>query len=390
MSFDRWGAAWCGPYGNTFVNTPALNRLASQSLLVEWMIAQSPDLNAAYASYWRGGDGSPQSLAARAREAGWDTTLVTDEAELAGIGAASDFSECSLTSEAVLDQQTLDQLARSVAQTRTADLLAVAAEKLTGRASPQLLWVHSQGMQGPWDAPWKERLQFVEHEDDPQPSRSSTPPQRNLSLDADPDIAFGAMQCYAAQVQAIDQCLEVMFQGILESGSPAQQPWVIVTSPRGYPLGEHLRIGPCDEALYGELLHVPLLVRPPGGLTIARRYPAILQPDDLGRWLSWLVQYESATARDVDQVADAAQDQDQAAAAALQELTQLARPSAVARHGRQVAMRTAAWHALQDADDVFELYVKPDDRWEANEIGQRCPEEAEKLRQALRQVQAER
>ena len=31
-----------------------------------------------------------------------------------------------------------------------------------------------------------------------------------------------------------------------------------VTSPRGFPLGEHRRIGECDQALYGELLHVPV------------------------------------------------------------------------------------------------------------------------------------
>ena len=56
---------------------------------------------------------------------------------------------------------------------------------------------------------------------------------------------------------------------------------LVVTSPRGYPLGEHRRVGPCDEALYGELLHVPLLVRFPGDEHALARSQQIVQPGEI-------------------------------------------------------------------------------------------------------------
>ena len=41
---DRLGAGHLGPYGNTWVETPALNRLAAESVLFELAITDSPQL----------------------------------------------------------------------------------------------------------------------------------------------------------------------------------------------------------------------------------------------------------------------------------------------------------------------------------------------------------
>jgi arylsulfatase A-like enzyme len=51
---DRLGAGFLGPYGNTWLDTPAVNSLASRSLLVETVIADSPVLADACGSYWTG------------------------------------------------------------------------------------------------------------------------------------------------------------------------------------------------------------------------------------------------------------------------------------------------------------------------------------------------
>ena len=37
----------------------------------------------------------------------------------------------------------------------------------------------------------------------------------------------------------------------------------MLISPRGFPLGEHWRVGPCDDALFGELVHVPWMMQFP-------------------------------------------------------------------------------------------------------------------------------
>ena len=51
---DRLGSGFLGPYGNTWIETPALNELASESVLFEDAIADSNDLTLLYRSYWSG------------------------------------------------------------------------------------------------------------------------------------------------------------------------------------------------------------------------------------------------------------------------------------------------------------------------------------------------
>ncbi|MEO2022879.1 MAG: hypothetical protein ABGX05_13745, partial [Pirellulaceae bacterium] len=51
---DRLGSGFLGPYGNTWVDTPAINRFASQSILWEHFLSDSPLLSSIYQSYWSG------------------------------------------------------------------------------------------------------------------------------------------------------------------------------------------------------------------------------------------------------------------------------------------------------------------------------------------------
>jgi hypothetical protein len=56
----------------------------------------------------------------------------------------------------------------------------------------------------------------------------------------------------------------------------------------------------------------------------------------------------------------------------------------------QQAIRTPAWYlrtteSLEEGEG-WELYVKPDDRWEVNNVADRCPEVADALKQAFEQT----
>ena len=51
--------------------------------------------------------------------------------------------------------------------------------------------------------------------------------------------------------------------------------------------------------------------------------------------------------------------------------------------GDQRAIRTPAWYLRVPAGGAAELYAKPDDRWEANDVAVRCGSVAEGLSQAL-------
>ena len=52
-----------------------------------------------------------------------------------------------------------------------------------------------------------------------------------------------------------------------------------------------------------------------------------------------------------------------------------------------LALRTPAWLLVRRQDGQRELFAKPDDRWEANEVANRCPEAVEQLDAALDEFQ---
>ena len=130
-----------------------------------------------------------------------------------------------------------------------------------------------------WDAPAEFRAGYWE-EGDPEPPEGADVPERLLDENYDPDELLAAMQAYAGQVTLLDTCLGALVEQLSESPA-GRQTLLAVTSPRGFPLGEHRRIGHADGALYGELVQVPLLVRAPGGLGGAARSQTLVQPADL-------------------------------------------------------------------------------------------------------------
>ena len=54
LVLDRLGCGYLGPYGNTWIEAPAWNRLAAQATLFETALIDSPDLLQLYQSYWYG------------------------------------------------------------------------------------------------------------------------------------------------------------------------------------------------------------------------------------------------------------------------------------------------------------------------------------------------
>jgi hypothetical protein len=93
---DRLGAGYLGPYGNTWLETRAFNRLASRSVLCEHVLAASPELAITYRDYWGGAGGEQTSLLKLAQRAGYRSVLVTDEPELKEFAGAEDFDELHL------------------------------------------------------------------------------------------------------------------------------------------------------------------------------------------------------------------------------------------------------------------------------------------------------
>jgi arylsulfatase A-like enzyme len=251
----------------------------------------------------------------------------------------------------------------------------LAIERLREIPEPGLIWIHSQGMAGPWDAPLPLRQQFAD-EEDPAAPEFVDPPERVLANDVDPDELLGIVHAYAGQVSLVDACLGSLLDALGDSPL-ADQTLLAVTSPRGYPLGEHRRIGGDD--LYGELLHVPLLLRLPGGLGPARSR-RLVQPCDLYATLAeWLALPTDDAPGLCQSLLPAAQGDEVPV-----------RQLAIATASGQRAIRTLAWllrESQANGETRRELFAKPDDRWEVNEVSSRCGDIVEQLAAAADEFQ---
>jgi arylsulfatase A-like enzyme len=131
-------------------------------------------------------------------------------------------------------------------------------------------------------------------------------------------------------------------------------------------------VGDYDDSLYGELVHVPTWMRFPNGLGQAVRSQALVHPGDLFATLLdwWGLDYPPSSP----------------AAGSLmplvrEEVESIRDRLCVVDDGTERAIRTPAWY-LRDADRA-ELFAKPDDRWEINDVADRCRDVVDLLRQAF-------
>ncbi|MEX0586709.1 MAG: sulfatase-like hydrolase/transferase [Pirellulales bacterium] len=375
LVFDRLQAGALGAYGNTWLPTPNLDELAARSFLFDRCFADAPQLASAYQAYWYGRDAfSPaseagqESLAAQLKSAGVKTMLVTDAPEVASAPGAADFAERIL-----VEHEPVKRLAKSLEQTQLFRLMAAAIDAASEPSQPFLLWIHARAMAGPWDAPFELREQFVE-EDDPPPGDFFELPSLRLAADHDPDELLPLRFAYAAQIVLVDHCVGAFLEAIDERTKSAPGPllWAL-TSPRGYPLGEHGFVGATDEKLYNELVHVPLLLGSSDGTGAMARSNALVAPADLFATLcDWWQLKETAPPWAASLLPNLRDPNDSAA-----------RDRLALRTPHDRALRTAAWSLRLADDDRAELFAKPDDRWEVNELADRCADVATALRESL-------
>lgn len=379
LVLDGWNTTAVGAFGNTWLETPAIDRLAVQSLLFDQFLIDAVELSDLYRGWWTGrgalADLGPRStmapLAELVRAAGWNTALVTDEPLVAGELRAEPFAERIL-----IPVESRPVPSDEIDQTQLFRLFAAAGEWVASAREPFFLWLHGQAMFGAWDAPLDIRRRFME-EDDPEPPESAEVPNLFLPEDFDPDTRTGFRYAYGGQAMVLDLCLEALLNALDEAGV-ANRTLVSVCGGRGFPLGEHRRVGLCDGALYEELVHVPWLLRLPDGRGALRRRNNLVQPCDLFATLMEFCGIAGAGA-------GAAQT---GAASVLRSIDDESWPvrdrvCLFSPDGGQRAIRTPAWYLREPRGGPAGLYAKPDDRWEANDVAVRCGPIAEALSRVL-------
>ena len=125
LLFDGLGSSYLGPYGNTWLDTPACNRLAARSLLLETMLTDSNDLESIYTGLWYGRHrlqgprlGSCSSLPeAAARHMA--TYFVSDDSNVADYQGAQDFEQ-----RVIIPQPSVSTPAVAMEATQLAQLFA--------------------------------------------------------------------------------------------------------------------------------------------------------------------------------------------------------------------------------------------------------------------------
>jgi arylsulfatase A-like enzyme len=386
-----------GCYGNEWLDTPTLDGLAAEGVVCDHHYADHPDAAGA-AHAWRTGryhfpsdDGAApplpagEDLLARLRAAGVRLALAADASRPGAAAFAEGWDDVTRVQPAQDEGPGLE---------RTLEAVPVVLERLAPCAN-WLLWVELATLLPPWDVPADDLERYCreeaaedeedgEEEEEPEPEvLQPLPDPVPGPLDPADDATFLRLQrTFAGVVSHVDAGLGSLFDSLREEHL-LDDLLVVVTSDHGLPLGEHGVVGPCRPWLHDEQIHLPLLVRLPRGAEAGRRVSALTQPVDLlptlldafglppppvhGRSLMPLLRGEPAGVRAY-------------ACAGLR-----------LGAGAEWALRSPDWSFLLPVAQAPEapprppqLYVKPEDRWEVNNVLQHHLELAEHLEQTLR------
>lgn len=375
---DGLRAAALGTYGNTTYPTPQLDALASRALVSDWLWADSPHLADFYRSAWQSVHALRPAFASerpsvleQLQAAGVRQWVVTDDPWLTEQSGQLPFDE------ALLFENGAESAADRLEDTALGRFFAEAIEQLHQwredvAGADSLMWLHSQGLFGPWDAPLELRADLLDDED-PPPAEFVQPPDALREVD-DPDVLLSYRVAYAAQIAVLDACVGAFVQAV-EAEFAESETLIMLTSSRGFALGEHGSIGTDCEELFSERLHLPWLLYPCGNSTPLPRRAALDQPADIGATLTeWLGAEAFAPPADGISISPSEPERDGQA-------RQLA---ATTNHNDEIVLRTPAWmlrvSPSEPAEDAQpELFTKPDDRWETNDVAGLCPEIVEQL-----------
>lgn len=196
-------------------------------------------------------------------------------------------------------------------------------------------------------------------------------------------------RAYAGIMTYIDDLIG-QFIALLKELQLYDEVLLLVTSDVGWPMGEHGGVGDALVGLHEELIHLPLIMRLQGGAQAGRRVQQLTQPVDLYATLS---EYFNL-------IWSPAMGQGQSLLPLARGATQRMREYICSRLRRQGieewSIRTHTWHlivpvsALEEDDPPRErrLYLKPDDRWEVQNLVDHYPDVAEHLELTLRRYMA--
>jgi arylsulfatase A-like enzyme len=244
-----------------------------------------------------------------------------------------------------------------------------------------LLWIDLTTLIPPWHVPQAFANLYSDPPDDAPDADAAEGTEEREELTPIP--AEGAaierlQRSYAAAVSYVDSIVGTIVEEIADHGS-SQETLVLLTSDRGLPLGDHPFLTEPSPWLYEEKVHLPLIIRLPGNVEGGRRVNAFTQTADI-----------PATLADAFGLGDVL-GHGHSLLSLCHGDTAWWRPFAVAGVSAGAdegwVLRTHRWSLLlatQSPAVQPRLFVKPDDRWEVNDVQQHHPQLTQSLEQTLK------
>lgn len=386
-----------GPWGNTWLETPQTNRLAAQSLLFEYCIAETTDFTSGIARFLTprlaGAPGSDSSsLTETAGQVGAESVLVSGNPDRIPDAFDSFDRVVNVPLPAVAPNS---EPAAEIESTRMATFMATSIDELLRIDEPSLVVLDCPGLSDAWDAPGTFRESLREDED-PEPTSIVQPPELEFNLASDdPDKLLDFQFAYGGQVLLFDQLLGILLDQI-QQNEWANDALFCLTAMRGYPLGEHGVVGYYRPILHNELLQVPLLIRWPGDQQLAGRSQQLVQPGSAGGLLrdwqgragGWESDSQQAVATEAPPVSNTrVTGNSNRVPVIVKNEAMFDRPSSGVVSCCNIdseaccSLQTPSWKYISGPSK--HLYVKPDDRYEYNDVFDLCRGVAEELEEQL-------
>jgi arylsulfatase A-like enzyme len=357
LSIEGLQPAFLGPYGNEWVETPTFDRWAAAGVVFDQHFADVPEVSAANRS-WPSGLHSGVSrnkapdLIRQLIQAGLSVLRIGPSAD--GFGTSGD--------RWIPAVEHKDPLSLAVTRRR----VRAALKKLEQRES-SLIWVELDALLPPWNVAtefWDQYSQQSTHDDDDFQVTEPWFEQLPHQIDASDNETWVRIQStYAAAVSQLDAALgELMADAATQY---AEETIWIITSPFGLPLGVHGAVG-LPSSLHLELVHLPLIIAWPNGDHAGRRVHALTQPMDLAPTIAGLFGVPWQT--------DCSLVSGQSVLRLVESRSARIRSHAISIDSRGgYSVRSPNWCLLHQAEHPDKLFVKPDDRWEVNDLAQHNP-----------------
>jgi hypothetical protein len=361
---DGLRASALGTYGNTSFPTPLFDELASRSLVLEWLLSTGPTIG----DFYRGAVSGVEAAAASRR-------LLSDDVAIVDLISGSFDEAVALAPSSAHRAKTSEATHAAAFFSHAVEHLAVWQKETADQGRHGLLWIHFSGLMGSWDAPLAMREEMLDEDDPPAPV-FVTPPRGLRGVD-DPDELLGYRVAYAAQVSVIESCLAGFVQAWDDLPFSGKK-LALVVGGQGFSLGEHGCVGHDCQSLYSEQLHLPGMILADQTCGPLPRVTGFAQPADIRATISHWISGESRLdlqGRSLVPFLDSRPGQ--------------LRDVVIAGNtADEWAIRTSAWLMKQGAST--EVFAKPDDRWEANDVATRCPDVVEQLAKHLESLRSGR